>query len=86
MSIFILNDDVALVKLILPSLLTPSFLTAATAVSDNKDESEIEFMDEDFHASMGMKRKYADTDPDSSTVSKKDKLNGKGESKHPPTK
>ena len=39
------------------------------------------FLDEEeFHAVMGTKRKYADADPDSSTASKKEKSNGKGES------
>ena len=47
-------------------------MTAATTGSANEDESEIEFMDkEEFQATMRTKRKYADTDPDSSTVSKK---------------
>ena len=42
---------------------------------------EVEVMDEEeFHEAMGTKRKYRDTDPDSSTVSKKEKSNGKGES------
>ena len=49
-------------------------ITAATTGSENEDESEIEFMDEEeFHEVMGTKRKYADTDPDSSTASKKEK-------------
>ena len=62
-------------------------ITAATTGSENEDESEIECMDEvevmdeeEFHEAMGTKRKYPDTDPDSSTVSKKEKSNGKGES------
>ena len=56
-------------------------MTAATTGSENEDESKIEFLDkEEFHSAMGTKRKYADTDPDSSTVSKKEKSNGKGES------
>ena len=56
-------------------------ITAATTGSENEDESEIEFMDEEeFHATMGTKRKYADTDTDSSSASKKEKSNGKGES------
>ena len=47
-------------------------ITAATTGSDNEDESEIEFMDEEnFHEAIGTKRKYPDTDPDSSTASKK---------------
>ena len=56
-------------------------MTAATTGSENEDECEIEFMDEEeFQAAMGTKRKYADTDPDSSTVSKKEKSSGKGKS------
>ena len=58
-------------------------MTAATTGSENEDESEIA---EEFQATMGMKRKYADTDPDSSIVSKKEKSNGKGESLHTSTK
>ena len=36
--------------------------------------------EEEFHEAIGTKRKYSDTDLDSSTVSKKEKSNGKGES------
>ena len=62
-------------------------ITAAITGSENEDESEIECMDEvevmdeeEFHEAIGTKRKYPDTDPDSSTISKKEKSNGKGES------
>ena len=36
--------------------------------------------EEEFHEAIGTKKKYPDTDLDSSTVSKKEKSNGKGES------
>ena len=56
-------------------------MTAATTGSEHEDESEIKCMDEEeLQAAMRTKRKYVETDPDSSTVSKKENSNGKGES------
>ena len=62
-------------------------ITAATTGSENEDtgtdvgddDSEIEFMDNDeFHAALGTKRKFPDTDSDASTIAKKERSNGKG--------
>ena len=57
--------------------------------NDSDEDSEISFMDgEEFQEAILGKRKFDDTDSDSPTVpsvSKKEKLNGEGESKGPPT-
>ena len=56
-------------------------MMVATTGSENEDKSEIEFMDqEEFQATMVMKRKYADTYSDSSKISKNEKSNRMGES------
>ena len=56
---------------------TVGVVVTGTDVED--DDSEIEFMDNDeFHAALGTKRKFPDTDSDASTIAKKERSNGKG--------
>ena len=56
---------------------TVGVVVTGTDVED--DDSEIEFMDNDeFHAALGTKRKFPDTDSDASIIAKKERSNGKG--------